>query len=151
MRKLYVAAFSYMVAGLAFGLFYREITKANDFPEGSPTQLASVHTHLLALGMLALLVVLALEKLFGLSQSRLFGWFFWVYNAGVVVTAGAMVWHGTLTVVGQESTPMIAGIAGMGHIVTTAGFVLLFLTLGRALKRRQTSSPGALPSEVAVS
>lgn len=150
MRKLYVAAFSYMVAGLAFGLFYRELTKLSDFPEGSPTQLASVHTHLLALGMLALLVVLALEKLFGLSRSRLFGWFFWVYNAGVVITAGAMVWHGTLTVVGQESTPMIAGIAGMGHIVTTVGFVLLFLTLGRSLRRDQTAPAGPLPSEVAV-
>lgn len=140
MRKLYVAAFSYMVAGLAFGLFYRELTKANDFPDGGVTQLAGVHTHLLALGMLVLLVVLALEKLFVLSRSRLFGWFFWVYNTGVVITAGAMVWHGTLTVLGQESTPAIAGIAGMGHIVTTVGLVLLFLTLGRSLRRdRETS------------
>ncbi len=39
MKKLLNVAFIYMLAGVASGLFYREFTKANDFPEGKFTQL----------------------------------------------------------------------------------------------------------------
>lgn len=135
MRKLFLAATTYMAAGLASGLFYREFTKLNGFPEGSVTQLAVVHTHLLALGTLVMLVVLALDKIMGLSNDRRFGWFFWVYNAGVVLTAAMMTVHGVLTVLGQPTSPAIAGMAGLGHILVTAGFVLLFVVLGAALRR----------------
>lgn len=135
MQKLFVAAFTYMVLGVAGGLFYRELTKSQNFPEGEFTQLAVVHTHLLTLGFIVLLVVLCLEKLFRLSDSKLFGWFFWIYNAGLVLTAGMMVWHGTLTVMGQESNAMISGIAGLGHIFLTIAMILLFLALGKQLKR----------------
>ncbi|HEY3408144.1 MAG TPA: DUF2871 domain-containing protein [Propionicimonas sp.] len=135
MRKLFLAATTYMAAGLAGGLFYREFTKLNGFPEGSVTQLGGVHTHLLALGTLVMLVVLALDKTMGLSKDRRFGWFFWVYNAGVVLTAAMMTVHGMLTVLGQPSSPAIAGMAGLGHMLVTAGFVLLFLILGAALRR----------------
>ena len=129
MRKLFSAAFAYMLIGVASGLFYREFTKLNDFPEGQATQLGLVHTHLLVLGFIVLLIVLLLEKAFALSESRLFGWFFWIYNAGLVLTSAMLVWHGCLTVLGQESSKMIAGIAGVGHMLLTAGMVLLFLAL----------------------
>ncbi|WP_136055835.1 DUF2871 domain-containing protein [Microbacterium sp. K24] len=129
MRRLFFAAFAYMIAGVASGLFYREFTKINDFPEGESTQLGLVHTHLLVLGFVVLLIVLLLEKAFALSESRLFGWFYWVYNAGLVLTSATLVWHGSLTVLGQESSKMIAGIAGTGHILLSAGMVLLFLAL----------------------
>ncbi len=92
-----------------------------------------MHTHLLVLGFVVLLIVLLLEKAFALSESRLFGWFFWLYNAGVVLTSAMMVWHGSLTVLGQESSAMIAGIAGLGHILLSAGMVLLFLALRKRL------------------
>lgn len=140
MRKLFNASFAYLIAGLLGGLFYRELTKLNDFPENADTQLAVVHTHLLTLGVIVLLIVLVLEKVFRLSDSKLFDWFFWTYNAGVVLSAGMMLWHGTLTVTGHESSAMIAGIAGLGHILLTAGFVLLFLALGRAIKTQQPRS-----------
>lgn len=133
MKKLFYAAFAYMLVGVASGLFYREFTKANDFPAGEFTQLGLAHTHLLTLGFIVLLIVLALEKLFGLSRSKLFGWFFWVYNAGVILTSAMLIWHGSLTVLGQEAGGMIAGIAGLGHILLTAGMVLFFLALRRAL------------------
>jgi hypothetical protein len=133
MRRLFSAAFAYMIVGVASGLFYREFTKINDFPEGGATQLGLVHTHLLVLGFVVLLIVLLLEKAFALSESRLFGWFFWLYNAGVVLTSAMMVWHGSLTVLGQESSAMIAGIAGLGHILLSAGMVLLFLALRKRL------------------
>lgn len=135
MRRLFYASFAYMLAGVLSGLFYREFTKANDFPEGQFTQLGLAHTHLLTLGFIVLLIVLALEKLFALSRSKLFSWFFWIYNAGLVLTAAMLIWHGSLTVLGQESSSMIAGIAGLGHILLTVAMVLLFLALGRALAR----------------
>lgn len=135
MRRLFYASFAYMVLGVLSGLFYREFTTLNGFPEGQFTQLGLAHTHLLTLGFIVLLVVLALEKLLALSRSKLFGWFFWPYNAGVVLTSAALIWHGVLTVLGQESSKMIAGIAGTGHILLTASMVVLLLTLGRAIAR----------------
>lgn len=65
MKKLFYAAHIYMIVGVISGLYYREITKLNDFT--GDTQLGVVHTHLLALGMLFFLIVLGLEKLFDLS------------------------------------------------------------------------------------
>ena len=129
MKKIFNAAFTYMIIGVLAGLFYREFTKANDFPEGEFTQLGVVHTHLLTLGFIVLLIVLALDKVFGLSGTKLFSWFFWLYNVGVILTASMMVWHGSLTVLGEESNAMIAGIAGLGHIALSVSLVLFFLAL----------------------
>lgn len=134
MKRLLNASFIYMLVGVASGLFYREFTKINNFPEGEFTQLGLVHTHLLTLGFIVLLIVLVLEKVFTISRSpKLFTWFFWLYNAGLILTAGMMVWHGSLTVLGQESTKMIAGIAGTGHILITAGMIVFFVALRRAV------------------
>lgn len=144
MKKLFYAAFAYMLIGVGSGLFYREFTKANDFAEGQFTQLGLAHTHLLTLGFIVLLIVLVLEKVFTLSASRrLFTWFFWTYNAGVVLTSAMLIWHGMLTVLGAESTAMIAGIAGLGHMFVTAGMVLLFVMLRRAVLGDATKEPVA--------
>ena len=126
MKKLFNAAFAYLLVGLLSGLFYREFTKINDFPAGTFTQLGLAHTHLLTLGFIVLLIVLVVEKVFTFSRSRkLFAWFFWLYNAGVILTSAMLIWHGSLTVLGQESTRMIAGIAGLGHMLITAGMIIL--------------------------
>jgi hypothetical protein len=129
MRKLYIAAFAYLLVGVASGLYYRELTKLTGWPEGAPTQLGVVHTHLLTLGFIVLLIVMVVEKVFELSRSRLFSWFFWIYNAGVILTAGMLTLHGSMTVLGAESSKAIAGIAGTGHILLTAGLILLMLAL----------------------
>jgi hypothetical protein len=150
MRRLYYSAFAYMVAGVLSGLFYREFTKLNGFAEGQPTQLGLVHTHLLTLGFIVLLIVLVLEKVFTLSRSRLFGWFFWLYNAGVVLTSAMLLWHGSLTVLGLESTKMIAGIAGTGHMLLTAGMILLFVALGRAISAERAAQPAREPALTAA-
>lgn len=131
----------YTVVGLAAGLFYREFTKANGYPEGLMGQLGLAHTHILTLGMIVLLIVLALEKSFALSSSRLFRWFFWVYNTGVVLTGSMLIWHGMLQVQGLESSKMIAGIAGLGHMLIGGGFVLLLLALRTVIRREPAESP----------
>ncbi|MDN5559308.1 MAG: DUF2871 domain-containing protein [Ruaniaceae bacterium] len=142
MKKLFYASFLYMLAGVGAGLFYREFTKLNDFPEGQFTQLGLAHTHLLTLGFIILLIVLVIEKVFTLSQSPgLFAWFFWLYNAGVILTSAMLVWHGSLTVLGLESNAMISGIAGLGHMLITAGMIVFFVALRRAVLHPATTSP----------
>lgn len=143
MKKLLNASFSYLLAGVTAGLFYREFTKLNDFPEGQFTQLGLAHTHLLTLGFIVLLIVLVIEKVFAISRSpKLFAWFFWLYNVGVILTSAMLIWHGSLTVIGQESNAMIAGIAGLGHIAITAGMIVFFVALRRAVTER-TPAPVA--------
>lgn len=140
MKRLFTASCCYLAAGLLAGVFYREFTKMNDFPEGEFTQLGVAHTHLLALGFMTSLIVLVLEKVFSISRSpKLFAWFIWLYNAGVVVTASMMIWHGSLTVLGKESNAMISGIAGLGHISITAGLIILMVALSRALPAREAA------------
>jgi hypothetical protein len=129
MKKLYYTALTYMIAGLASGLFYREFTKANDLTGDS--QLSVVHTHLLALGMLFFLTVLALDKIFSLSCLPLFNAFFWTYNASLALTTAMMILSGILTIQGSTPSAAIAGISGLGHIGLTAGLTLLFITLGK--------------------
>lgn len=136
MKRLFNAALLYLILGAAAGVFYREFSKTHEFPEEQFTQLGVVHTHLLALGFLVFLIILALEKLFVISESpKLFGWFFWLYNIGLLVTVAMLVWHGSLTVLGENSNAMIAGIAGLGHILLTAGLVIFLVALRRAVVR----------------
>lgn len=151
MKQLYYTALTYMILGLAGGLGYREITKANGFT--GQTELAVVHTHLLVLGMLVLLVVLLLEKVFALSRSRVFPWFFWVYNAGVVWTVAFLAINGTRTVLGEPTTSGLAGMAGFGHILLTAGLILFFVCLRSRLGTPDTTAdttadttPGTVPT-----
>lgn len=135
MTTLFRTSLIYMIAGVASGVFYREFTKLNNFAEGQVTQLSFVHTHLLTLGFLVFLIVLLLEKSFTISRSpRLFKAFLWLYNIGLIVTAATLAWHGSLTVLGETSNAMIAGIAGLGHITLTAGLVCFFIALGKAVK-----------------
>ncbi|MCZ4142231.1 hypothetical protein BZG17_31050, partial [Escherichia coli] len=75
-----------------------------------------------------------LEKAFVLSQHRtLFAWFMGTYNAGVLLTAGMQLTHGIMTVLGIESSKMVSGIAGLGHMSITAGMILLFIMLRRSV------------------
>lgn len=137
--KLYYAAAIYLVLGLASGLFYREFTKGRDYTAADGfTQLSVVHTHLLTLGVIVLLIVLVLDKVVGLSQRKEFLWFFWIYNLGLVVTATAMTVNGVRHVLGEEPSKALAGISGSGHMLLTAGLVLLFVALGQRLR---TSAP----------
>lgn len=146
MTKLYYATLGYLVLGLASGLFYREFTKLNGYTAADGfTQLSVVHTHLLTLGVIVLLVVLVLEKVFALSESRAFGWFFWIYNLGLLVTASAMTVNGGLHVLGLESSKAIAGVSGSGHILLSAGLLLLFVALGKRI--RATTAPETAEQE----
>lgn len=135
LKKLFYAAGIYAAAGLAGGLFYRTLTHAQDFT--GPTQLAVVHTHLLVLGMIFMLVLLALEKVFALSSQKSFNVFFWLYNIGLVITVGMQTTFGTMTVLdgAKPESPMMNGISGLGHMFLTAALIALFIAVGARVKK----------------
>lgn len=134
MRKLLTAAAVYAGLGLMSGLFYREYTKLNGFT--GETSLAVVHTHLLVLGMLTMLVVLALDAALGIDGSRSFSWFFTTWNAGLLLTAAAMTVRGVLQIQGiTEVSAAIPGLAGLGHILLTVATVCLIVALAGPVKR----------------
>ena len=142
MKRLFWAATVYTVLGLAGGLYFRELTKSHEF--SGHTELAVVHTHLLTLGTLAMLLILVLERVFGLSnRRRLFGAFFWVYNLGLLLTATMMTIIGTRTVLGLSNGPALAGPAGMGHILLTVAFALLLIMIGRRVHELSDRDSGA--------
>lgn len=132
MKKLLTTALTYCILGLIAGVYYREITKYNDFT--GDTQLSVLHTHLLMLGMFMFIIVLLLEKNFHIMQSKKFNIFYYVYNAGLLLTIGLMTFHGTMTVIGKETGAAVAGIAGLGHILLAIGLIALFLTMYERLK-----------------
>lgn len=143
--------------GLAGGLYYRELTKHHGLGgtrELAGTQLAVVHTHLLTLGTLVLLVLLALVGRFpALSDDRRFRWGVWSWQAGLGLSAVGMLVKGTMQVVDISGfdSPALAGISGLGHMVLTGAFVLLFLGLGRAVRggtRAATGDPTSVPHRV---
>ncbi|OFU55133.1 zinc-binding alcohol dehydrogenase [Corynebacterium sp. HMSC11D10] len=144
MKALYRAAIFYLALGLISGVFYREFTRANNFPEGQFTQLSVTHTHLLALGFMMFLIFLALEKVFTFSRNKkLFNIFFWLYNAGLLTTVSMLILHGSMTVLGKESGAAISGIAGLGHIMLTIALVIFVVLLGRAIDSPTRTSEAA--------
>lgn len=132
-KTLVNIAFGYAVAGLASGLYYRELTKAHDFD--GPTQLSIVHTHFLVLGVLFLLIVAIFERLLVLSASPLYRWFTATFHTGLILTVAMQLVHGTMQVVDKDASAAISGIAGIGHVLLTVAFVIFFLTLRTAVAR----------------
>ena len=136
MTRLLNTAFAYILLGLASGLFYREFTKATD-TIGTHTQLNTLHTHLLVLGMVMFLLILALDAIFSLTGRRSFTVFYWTYNAGLVITVAMQAVRGILTLDGQDPTTTsaaIPGIAGLGHMLLTVGLIALFVALHAGVK-----------------
>lgn len=132
MQKLARASLSYMIIGLIGGVYFREMTKFNDF-EGW-TQLSVIHTHTLILGMFFFLIVLLLEKSFNLTKHKNFKKFYVIYNIGLGITLLMMLTHGTMTILGIESSAAISGIAGLGHIILTVGLGFFFQVLLQSVK-----------------
>lgn len=131
MRKLLNASFSYMIAGLASGVFYREFTKFKAY-EGV-TRLSYLHPHLLVLGMFAFLIFLLLDKHFDLRSHEKFNRFYITYHIGLISTAVMLFVRGMTEVLGSELSKAmnaaISGMAGLSHIILTAGIMYLFSIL----------------------
>jgi len=129
MKALYRGAMIYAVAGLSFGVFYREYTKLMDFT-GS-TMLSILHVHTLMLGFVFLLILMLMEKQFTLTAAKRFrGWFI-TYNIALVGTLVTMLTRGITQVMDTD-------ISGLNHIAgtfhtTMAVAIIWFLVM---LKKR---------------
>ncbi len=134
MKKLARTSMTYMIAGLASGVFSREMNRFNDFQGRS--QLNTLHTHILILGMFFFLIVLLLENSFKLSEHKNYKKFYGIYNSGLGITLLLMLVHGTMTVLGKADSAMISGMAGIGHILMTVGLGFFFnVLLGQVAKK----------------
>lgn len=135
MKKLVNISLFYAVAAMAGGVFFREITRFTDF-EGS-TSLGVVHTHLFLLGMFFFLLLLLLDRKFGLSSRRGFGKFLWIYNAGLVITTAGLIWRGITQVMGMQISigidTLISIVSGIGHILLGIGIIVFFVLLKRQI------------------
>jgi nitric oxide reductase large subunit len=80
--------------------------------------------------------LLALQRLYSLSLDRRLTWFVWIWNIGLVLTAGGLTTKGTLQVIASPivESPALAGVSGMGHIMVSVGFLLVFLILKRGIR-----------------
>ena len=136
MKKYLNLSLVYAVAAMVGGVFYREFTKLNGF-EGV-TALGKVHTHLFLLGMVMFLLVALFAAQGDLEKQKTFRVFLRVYNVGVPLTAVMMAVRGVTQVLGMSlsagASASISGIAGIGHILTGVGIILLLLSLRRLEK-----------------
>ncbi len=131
MKKYLNISLIYAIAAMIGGVFYREFTKFNNFTE--VTALGKVHTHLFLLGMVVFLLVALFAAHYDLESIKAFRIFMCIYNIGVSLTAVMMAVRGVTQVLGTVlstgASASISGIAGIGHILTGTGIVLLLLSL----------------------
>lgn len=130
-RKMINTAFTYMLLGLFFGLFYREYTKYVGFKD--PTTLSILHTHTLILGMFFFLIAALFENRYKLSHHKSFNKFYVTYNIGLVGTILLMLARGLVTIhvvdVSKALDASISGMAGLAHIIITFGMMYFFKAL----------------------
>ena len=136
MKKYLNIFLIYAIAAMAGGVFYREFTKLNGYT--GVTALGKVHTHLFLLGMLVFLVVALYAAHKDLRKLKMFRVFLWTYNIGVPLTAAMLLVRGVTQVLGLNLSSAvnasISGIAGIGHVLTGIGIVLLLLSFKKLAK-----------------
>lgn len=136
MKKYLNLSLIYAIAAMAGGVFYREFTKWNGYT--GVTALGKVHTHLFLLGMVLFLIVALFAAHTDLKEEKLFRIFLKVYNIGVPLTAVMLAVRGITqvleTTLSTGASAAISGIAGIGHILTGVGLILLILSLKKIAK-----------------
>ena len=100
--------------------------------------LSKVHAHLFLLGMLVFLVVALYGAHNDLQKIKTFRVFLWTYNVGVSLTSVMLAVRGVAQVRGLALSTVanasISGIAGIGHILTGIGIILLLLSFKKLVK-----------------
>lgn len=131
MKKYLNLSLIYAIAAMAGGVFYREFTKLNGY--SGATALGKVHVHLFMLGTMVYLITALFATHQELKEIKTFRIFMWIYNIGLPLTALMMVIRGITQVLNismsAAANASISGIAGIGHILTGAGLILLLISL----------------------
>lgn len=134
MKKLIRLSTLYAILGTAAAVFYLAFTKSHHF-EGT-SLLSSLYIFLFALGSLMHLLIIILDKLFNITQHKLYSAFFWLYNIGIISSAIVMLGKGMITVTGGEKNTILAALTGVGHTFSLVGGVLLFIILNQILAKQ---------------
>lgn len=139
MTKKYASlSLIYAITAMVFGVFYREFTKLNDF--SGDTRLSVIHTHYFVLGMLFFLVLMLIEKSFGISSQKNLGRFVFAYNIGINITGAAFFARGLTQVLQSElskgADASISGVAGIGHVIMGVSLILILLKIKKAASEK---------------
>lgn len=131
MAKRYAnMALIYGIAAMVFGVFYREYTKFSGFT--GRTNLSFMHTHYFLLGMFFFLFLMLAEKAFSFSGENT-GKALVVYHLGLNITGLGFLMRGLTQVwnsgLSRGMDASISGISGIGHILMSAGMILLLLRI----------------------
>lgn len=137
MKKLINLAGLYGVLALIGGVFYREFTKFHHFT--GKTSLAVVHTHLLALGVLLLLVLASMAMRVDLFKNKQFRVFYRVYNVALPLMVTMLVVRGVSQVLqlqlSRGADMSISGVAGLSHVLMAGALGHLFVALKATAKQ----------------
>ncbi|WP_285824815.1 DUF2871 domain-containing protein [Schaedlerella arabinosiphila] len=137
MKKYLNISLVYAIAAMAGGVFYREFTKFQGYT--GVTALGKVHAHLFLLGMLVFLVAALYAACYDLETVKTFRAFLWTYNLGVPLSAVMLLVRGVTQVMEMNlsaaADASISGIAGIGHILTGTGIILLILSLKKLAEK----------------
>lgn len=131
MKKYFNFATFYLVLGLVMGVFYREFTKFNGF-EGK-TVLSVVHTHSITLGFIFFILVLLLEKNFGLSKIKHFSKWLILYNVSLIYVLGTFTARGIMQVLGTDFAGL-SHIAGLGHAMIGIAMIWFVVIVNKSIK-----------------
>ncbi len=134
-KKLMNSAIVYFSFAMAAGVFYREFSKMMGY--NGVTVLKALHSHLLVLGMFLFILLAFACKLTNLAEQKLFKKFFVLYNISFPFMVIMMLVRGVLQVFSTEVTKgmngMIAGFAGISHILMLVSFIMLLVSLKKSL------------------
>lgn len=131
MKKCFRLSTFYLILGLFLGVFYRELTKFNNF--SGITVLSNAHTHILVLGFIFFLIVLLLEHSFKLSNISSFNKWIVSYNISLLYFISTLVFKGILQV-NNTNFSGLSHIAGLGHVLLAASFAWFMIILNKAIK-----------------
>ena len=136
MKRLMNASIVYGVLGLIGGVFYREFIKLKGF--STYTSLSVVHTHYFMLGMMFFLILALLEMNLHFMNDRTKRYVFF-YHLGLNLTVIMLMIRGVIQVVYLNSLTtalnvVIAGIAGIGHLILGISLIMILISIKNATK-----------------
>lgn len=122
---------TYLVMGLAGGVFYREFTKYFNYTLDN--HLSKIHVHTLVLGFIVLLLMYLMVKNFRLDKLSELKRTLYIYNIGLITTIATMTVYGIYDVVGEGQDTIniaaLSGISGIGHTLLGIGFIWTMLKI----------------------
>ena len=136
MKRLINASIVYVALALVGGVFYREFIKLNGF--STYTSLSVVHTHYFMLGMMFFLILALLEMNLHFMNDRTKRYVFF-YHLGLNLTVIMLMIRGVIQVVYLNSLTIalnvvIAGIAGIGHLILGISLIMILISIKNATK-----------------